>query len=251
VAGSTRGHSRSRSAASGAQLRQEHTVEVDGTAVHVVAHGPAGADHTVVALHGFGVDHRVLMVPAEPVLSSRSASWRRIYLDLPGHGRTPAPESLWGADAVLAVVTGVVERLVEGPLAVMGLSYGAHLARGLASRLSDRVSGLALVVPVTVVDPALRRVPPRVVLERDPALLARVGQEVLDSPDGVLVRQTEEVWAREEIATFPGLALAVVDHAGHALPSEQPALFRALLGQWLERVERGAAVRPGRGRARP
>jgi pimeloyl-ACP methyl ester carboxylesterase len=33
-------------------------------------------------------------------------------------------------------------------------------------------------------------------------------------------------------------SLAVVDDAGHALPHEQPELLRALLAEWLARVER-------------
>ncbi|MEV7584542.1 alpha/beta fold hydrolase [Streptomyces erythrochromogenes] len=37
---------------------------------------------------------------------------------------------------------------------------------------------------------------------------------------------------------YPHASLAVVDDAGHALPHEQPELLRALLAEWLTRVER-------------
>ncbi|MEU7730375.1 alpha/beta hydrolase, partial [Streptomyces sp. NPDC040724] len=37
---------------------------------------------------------------------------------------------------------------------------------------------------------------------------------------------------------YPHASLAVVDDAGHALPHERPALLRALLADWLARVER-------------
>ena len=37
---------------------------------------------------------------------------------------------------------------------------------------------------------------------------------------------------------YPHASLAVVDDAGHALPHEQPDLLRALVGEWLARVER-------------
>jgi pimeloyl-ACP methyl ester carboxylesterase len=37
---------------------------------------------------------------------------------------------------------------------------------------------------------------------------------------------------------YPYATLAVVDDAGHALPHEQPELLRALLAEWLTRVER-------------
>ena len=39
---------------------------------------------------------------------------------------------------------------------------------------------------------------------------------------------------------YPHASLAVVDDAGHALPHEQPELLRALLGEWLVRVERSS-----------
>ena len=39
---------------------------------------------------------------------------------------------------------------------------------------------------------------------------------------------------------YPHASLAVVDDAGHALPHEQPELLRALLAEWLARVERSS-----------
>ena len=37
---------------------------------------------------------------------------------------------------------------------------------------------------------------------------------------------------------YPHATLAVVDDAGHALPHERPEVLRALLAEWLARVER-------------
>lgn len=37
---------------------------------------------------------------------------------------------------------------------------------------------------------------------------------------------------------YPHASLAVIDDAGHALPHEQPDLLRALVAEWLTRVER-------------
>ncbi|MEO5919364.1 MAG: alpha/beta hydrolase [Candidatus Limnocylindrales bacterium] len=39
------------------------------------------------------------------------------------------------------------------------------------------------------------------------------------------------------LETFPRATLAVLDRAGHALAGEQRALFHALVGEWLDRVE--------------
>jgi pimeloyl-ACP methyl ester carboxylesterase len=58
--------------------------------VHYVEHGEG---LPVLALHGAGVDHREVMACLDPVLAAVSG-YRRIYLDLPGMGRTPAPETI-------------------------------------------------------------------------------------------------------------------------------------------------------------
>lgn len=44
--------------------------------------------------------------------------------------------------------------------------------------------------------------------------------------------------AADLAARHPHATLAVVDDAGHALPHEQPAVLRALIAEWLQRVER-------------
>jgi pimeloyl-ACP methyl ester carboxylesterase len=49
--------------------------------------------------------------------------------------------------------------------------------------------------------------------------------------------------AADLVNHYPHASLAVVDDAGHALPHEQPDLLRALLTEWLARVERSG---PGR-----
>jgi pimeloyl-ACP methyl ester carboxylesterase len=46
--------------------------------------------------------------------------------------------------------------------------------------------------------------------------------------------------AADLVDHYPHATLAVVDDAGHALPHEQPELLRALLAEWLARVERSS-----------
>ncbi|MDR7382538.1 alpha/beta fold hydrolase [Promicromonospora iranensis] len=182
-------------------------VEVDGVQVHYVEHGPVGPGvPTVVLVHGFPVDHRLMIGAFEPVFTDRR-DWRRLYVDLPGMGRTAAPD-VASTDDVFHILRGAVQALVpEGAYAVVGQSYGGYLARGLAAADPERVAGLALVV--TVVDPRheLRELPRYQVLSRDPVLAERVGSEALAAED-ILVVQTEETWARSRQEVDPGLAAA-------------------------------------------
>ena len=184
-------------------------VEVPGArvAVHHVVHGPQDpGTPTAVLLHGIGVDHRLMAGAYEPAFAARRTPWRRVYLDLPGMGGTAAPDGVQGSDDVLAVVRAAVAALVpHAPYAVLGQSYGGYLARGLVAADQDRVTGLALTVPIGVeVEAAARTLPAREVLVRSPELLAEVGATRLDAdPFGVV--QTLETWRRTAAEVEPGV----------------------------------------------
>ena len=121
--------------------------------VHYVAYGEG---KPVLVLHGAGVDHREAAACFEHGLSARDG-YRRIYPDLPGMGRTPAPASLRSANDVLDVLLGFVEEVAGSqPILVAGHSAGAYYAQGIAARRPDRVAGLALVCPLL---PGIRDVP--------------------------------------------------------------------------------------------
>ena len=182
-------------------------VEVNGVRVHYVAHGPARPEvATVVLVHGFPVDHRLMVGAFEPVFAERPG-WRRLYIDLPGMGRTEAPD-VASTDDVFQVLRGTVEALVPaGPYVVVGQSYGGYLARGLVAADPERVAGLAAVVTVVAPRHELRQLPERQVLVRDPGLAERVGAEALEAEE-ILVVQTEETWAATRRQVDPGLAAA-------------------------------------------
>jgi pimeloyl-ACP methyl ester carboxylesterase len=113
--------------------------------VHYVERGQGTP---VLILHGAGVDHREPLGAMEPAFAEASA-YRRIYPDLPGQGKTPAPESIGSADDVLDALLGLVDDLVgDERLLVAGHSAGGYFARAIAHRRPDQVIGLALICPL-------------------------------------------------------------------------------------------------------
>ena len=179
-------------------------VEIAGVRVHYVEHGPRDAERTLVLLHGFTPDHRLMTGAFEPVLADRTG-WRRIYLDLPGMGLTQAPEHIASTDDVYSVVRATIDELVPGQYAVAGESYGGYLARGLVAEHGQRVTGMALVCPMLVADHADRDVPAHRVLHRDAFCEALPrGTEF----DDITVVQTEETYHRTQDEVVPGLAVA-------------------------------------------
>lgn len=255
-------------------------VEAGGVRFSVVEHGTG---RPVLVLHGGYVDHREAEACFEPALDGRPGL-RRIYPDLPGMGRTSAPDTLRGADDVVEALLRLGDEVSGGsPYLLAGHSAGAYLAQAMAARRPEQVAGLALVCPLL---PKLRDVPGhRVVAGRPglgdgdfrgyfvlhtPEMLARYERFVAPAAALVDVAAQQRMSERWELDPYPGppyagpalvvagrldstvgyaaavdlagtlphASLAVVDDAGHALPHEQPELLRALLGEWLTRVER-------------
>ena len=248
--------------------------------VHYVEHGTG---RPVLVLHGAGVDHREAEACFEPVLDG-VAGLRRIYPDLPGMGRTVAPETLRSADDVLDTLLQFADEVSDGTApCLIGHSAGAYYAQAIAARRQAQVAGLALVCPLL---PGLRDVPEHRVVAgsgligdddfgsyfviQTPAMLERYERYV--APSAALVDQTAlerigERWrltpdrapayagptllvagrldstvgyaaTADLLEHYPHASLAVIDDAGHALPHEQPDILRALLSEWLVRVER-------------
>ena len=166
--------------------------------VHYVAHGNG---RPVLVLHGAGVDHREAEACFEPCFDG-VAGLRRIYPDLPGMGRTPAPETLRSADDVLDTLLDFADEISGGAAYLLvGHSAGAYYARAMAARRPARVAGLALVCPLL---PGTREVPEhRVVIGS-----GEIGDDVFRS---YFVIQTPEMLDRFERYVAP--AAALVDEA--------------------------------------
>ena len=96
----------------------------------------------VVFVHGMGVDHRSLMLLDEAFLcpesgAAASRSLKRIYLDLPGFGRTPAlPARACGLPEMADWLQSAIDDLVGAgePFALVGNSMGGALAREMVAR---------------------------------------------------------------------------------------------------------------------
>jgi pimeloyl-ACP methyl ester carboxylesterase len=114
----------------------------NGASLHYVEHG---SGVPVLALHGAGVDHREIEAAFEAVVPDRG--YRRIYPDLPGMGRSTT-DGLAANDGVVTLLGDFVDQVIGSPVLLVGHSYGAYLARGVAARRTDLLLGLALLCPI-------------------------------------------------------------------------------------------------------
>lgn len=183
---------------------------VSGVPVHYAEHG---SGTPVLALHGAGVDHRETAGALEPIFRDLPG-FRRLYPDLPGMGRTPAPETVNSNDDVVDLLLGLIDTTVgDEPFLVMGQSYGGYLARAIANRRPDQAVGLALICPVGA---QTRNLPEHEVLVSSADLTADLtgglGPELEASYRSYFVVQTAETLSR--FREFVAPAASLVDESG-------------------------------------
>jgi len=193
-----------------------------------------------LVLHGAGVDHREPEACFEPILEP-VGGLRRVYPDLPGMGRSPAPESVRSSDDVLDLLLRFAhEECGTERFLLIGHSAGAYFAQAMAARIPDQVTGLAMVCPLL---PQARDVP-------EPGIVAGPGGLGDAEFAGYFVVQTPQMLDRYERFVAP--ATKLVDEEAMERIGERwllrpgPAAYAGptlvVAGRWDSAVGHAAAV---------
>jgi len=173
-----------------------------------------GHGKPVLCLHGFTEDHKVMTGCLEPLFSQNLCSdakgYRRIYLDLPGMGKTPARDWIENADIMLGVLRKFVNKVIgDESFLLVGLSYGGYMALGMAFDSSMNIDGMFLICPCTIAEHSKRKLPVKndVIIEQG---LESIIQSAADLEDfiSMAVVATKETWLRFENEILPGLRIA-------------------------------------------
>jgi len=170
-----------------------------------------GSGTPVLMIHGWSPDHRLMKGCMEPIFESLDTPWQRIYLDLPGMGKTEGRSWITGSDQILEVVLAFIDGIIPGQhFVIAGESYGGYLARGIIKERTALVDGLLMICPVAKqdwrnVDAALH------VLEKDVAFLNTLSDADRAYFEGINVVQTERVWDKFRDDILSGLKIADYD----------------------------------------
>lgn len=130
----------------------------------------------------------------EPTIEG-SACWQRVYVDLPGCGRSPAGAE--SSDGVVDAVCDYVDaKLGSEPFLLSGCSYGGYLADAIARRRPDQVAGLLLVCPGIKILGEDRVLPEGPSIRAADDWLADVPQDLHDHLSRAVGNRTHEVGSR-------------------------------------------------------
>lgn len=161
-----------------------------------IYHKVIGEGYPIVMLHGWTLDHQVMLHAMEPLFEKRSG-WKRIYIDLPGMGQSGPQPSIQNSDDMLEALLCLLDELIPGqPFIVCGNSYGGYIARGIVRSRQDQVRGLLLMAPLTIPEFDDRVVPQPTVLKRDSNLISNLSPEDADEFCSMGVVQGQSEWER-------------------------------------------------------
>ena len=162
----------------------------------------------VIMLHGFSADRLMLISCMEPIFKNKSG-FKRIYLDLPGMGKTPGERWIDTTDKMLQVVLDFIDKVIPNEsFLIVGESYGGYLARGIINKKMDDVDGLLLICPVIVATHSKRTVDKKVILYKDEELLLKLTKEERESFESMFVVLNKENWERYNKEIYQSLKFA-------------------------------------------
>ncbi len=101
----------------------------------------------VLIIHGWQMRRQVEEVDFEPIFS-KAPGLRRVYVDLPGMGTTPANNVKNLDDIYFRLAQFIDARFGSSRFLLVGSSCGGYLARALAQKYAEQVDGLLLRVPL-------------------------------------------------------------------------------------------------------
>ncbi len=162
----------------------------------------------LVLLHGWGVDHRILSGPMEPLFSNGLSGFKRIYVDLPGMGQSKAGPHIKTSDEMLDALYAFLDQIIHGQrYVVMGESYGGYLARGMVCKKPSRVAGVILLCPAMIPGYRKGNVVPLCVMEKDEAFLNTLSPAERKSFEYMNVILTQNVWLSYKADIYDALPL--------------------------------------------
>lgn len=162
----------------------------------------------LVLLHGWGVDHRILSGPMEPLFGNGLSGFKRIYIDLPGMGQSKAGAHIKTSDEMLDALYEFLNETIPGQrYVVMGESYGGYLARGMVCKKPSQVAGVILLCPAMIPGYRKGHVVPLRVMEKDDAFLNTLSSAERKSFEYMNVLLTEKVWMSYKADIYDALPL--------------------------------------------
>lgn len=166
-----------------------------------------GEGTPILFLHGWGMDRRIMSGSFEPVFLDEALYYKRIYIDLPGMGKSVAGGAVKTSDNMLDGIHQFVTDVVGSEVILAGESYGMYLARGFVNKYPKMEKSLILLCPLVYPGNRNGQVEPLCIMERDEAFLQTLTADQYSSFTYMNVVLTQPVWKLYERGILPAIEI--------------------------------------------
>lgn len=150
-----------------------------------------------LVIHGWGVDHQIMSGCMEPFLKKSKFKVKRIYIDLPGMGKSKASNLIKRSDDILNVIIAFIDEVIPNQQFILaGESYGGYLSRALIQKRSKNILGVLLLCPLIYPGSRQGDVPPLTVIEKDNDLLDGLSEIERTYFEYMTIVQNRKIWER-------------------------------------------------------
>ncbi|WP_283679842.1 alpha/beta hydrolase [Lentilactobacillus sp. Marseille-Q4993] len=162
-----------------------------------------GTGKPIVFIHGMDLDCRSMRAVYEPL--PELVNYRRIYIDLPGMGKSKVSSEIKSDEILNSISTFIAEITDSQPIVLVGHSYGGYLAAGLAHQLGSQITSLFLTCPVIEADRRNRTVEQHQTYGDKQISVATNQYTWFDDYYETNVKISDDTWNLYKKAIIPGL----------------------------------------------
>jgi len=185
-----------------------------------------GNGKPILMIHGFAPDHRLMKGCMETIFENRG-NYKRIYFDLPGMGKTIAPQWLNNSDQMLDIVLEFIDKIIpEQKFLIASESYGCYLARGVLLKKFSQIEGILFICPLIIPLPEKRDLPKKIkVIRKDPEFISSLNTLDAQELEEALVIKNRDVWERYKEEVYSGLKIVDQDFMNRVFPANYEFSF--------------------------
>lgn len=181
-------------------------VKVKNVDLHFEIHGEG---IPILMIHGFSPDMNLMKGCMEPFFKKSKLAFKRMYIDLPGMGKTKNYKDHESTDDILNTILEFISIKLNGEsFLIAGESYGGYLTRGIIAKLKVQVLGVFLICPVILPDHSKRMLPDKSIMEKDEGFLATLSKTVRQGFEDNCVILTKETFGRWQNEIMSGIKIA-------------------------------------------
>lgn len=139
-----------------------------------------GEGMPIVMLHGFAFDMNFMKGCMEPIFQDLDKSYKRIFVDLLGMGKSTATLDYASSDKQLEVLISFLNEVVKDDFLLVGESYGGYLSLAILAKLKCRVKHTILICPMVNANVETRILPKKNYVGYDEAFLSTLSESERD-----------------------------------------------------------------------